>query len=44
MKYLPDKGRFSHVIGFYRVLWRILHSMTAHVQLGVDTEEVNQNG
>ena len=39
---IVDKERFYHVVDFYWVVWRILQ-LTAHVQLGVDMEDVNRN-
>ena len=40
---IVDKERFYHVVDFYWVVWRIL-LLTAHVQLGVNMEDVNKNG
>ena len=40
---IVDKERFYHVVDFYWVVWPILQ-LTAHVQLGVDMEDVNKNG
>ena len=37
------KETFNHVVDFYWVVWPILQ-LTAHVQLGVDMEDVNKNG
>ena len=40
---IVDKERFYHVVDFCWVVWRILQ-LTAHVQLGVDMEDLNKNG